>query len=126
MTRSPDEILGYHAHIYCDETTAPVAARLREALAVAVPVEIDKLIGGEVGPHPMSQVPVMFKTDVFQRVVPWLMLNRQGLNILIHPLTEDEYDDHTSNALWLGEAVKLKLDVLRHAGYPAELLPAAT
>jgi len=126
MTRSPDEILGYHAHIYCDESTASVAAKLRETLAAAVPVEIDRLIGGEVGPHPIPQVPVMFKADLFQSVVPWLMLNRQGLNILIHPLTDDEYDDHTGNALWLGEPVKLKLDVLRHAGYPAELLPTAT
>jgi DOPA 4,5-dioxygenase len=124
MTRSPDEILGYHAHIYCDENTVPVATQLRERLAETVRIETGKLIDGEVGPHPMMQIPVMFRTEVFQTVVPWLMLNRQGLNILIHPLTNDEFDDHTGNALWLGNPVWLKLDVLRHDGYPAELLPA--
>jgi aromatic ring-cleaving dioxygenase len=27
------------------------------------------------------------------------MLNREGLDILVHPLSDDEYDDHTANAL---------------------------
>jgi aromatic ring-cleaving dioxygenase len=123
MTGSPDDIQGYHAHIYYDNDTAPIVVRLRETLAKNFLVDIDTLIGGEVGPHPMQQMPVMFRKEAFQHVVPWLMLNRQGLNILVHPLTNDEYDDHTGNALWLGEPVKLKLDTLRHAGYPVELLP---
>ena len=28
----------------------------------------------------------------FQKIVPWLMLNREGLDVLIHPLTENSYD----------------------------------
>ena len=123
MTGSPDEVQGNHAHIYYDGETSSIATKLRETLAADFPVDLDKLVGGQIGPHPMLQIPVMFKKEAFQHVVPWLMLNRQGLNILIHPLTNDEYDDHTINALWLGEPVKLKLDTLRHAGYPAELLP---
>jgi DOPA 4,5-dioxygenase len=39
--------------------------------------------------------------------VPWLMFNRQGLNILIHPLTDDEVEDHTEHAVWLGAPVGL-------------------
>lgn len=123
MFRSTHHVLGYHAHIYCDATTAPLAEKLRQGLAANFTVEIGKLIDGEVGPHPTFQIPIMFRTEAFQQVVPWLMLNRQGLNILIHPLTDDEYDDHTTNALWLGEPVPLKLHALRHAGYAADLLP---
>ena len=47
------------------------------------------------------------------------MLNRQGLDILIHPLTDDEYEDHTANALWLGRPVRLHLGTLPHTGYRA-------
>ena len=42
------------------------------------------------------------------------MLNRAGLNILVHPETTDAYTDHAVNALWLGEKLKLRLDVLRN------------
>jgi DOPA 4,5-dioxygenase len=43
------------------------------------------------------------------------MLNRRGLNILVHPLTGDDYDDHARFALWLGTALPLRLETLRRA-----------
>ena len=56
---------------------------------------------------------VKFDPEEFARIVPWLMLNRGGLNILVHPETTDAYIDHAVNALWLGEKLMLRLDVLR-------------
>jgi len=53
------------------------------------------------------------------------MLNREGLNILVHPLTDDMLDDHTVYALWLGTPITLKLDTMQRKGYSAALLPAA-
>ena len=53
------------------------------------------------------------------------MLNREGLDILVHPLTDDMVDDHTVYALWLGTPIKLKLDTMQRRGYTAALLPAA-
>jgi aromatic ring-cleaving dioxygenase len=55
-----------------------------------------------------------------------LMLNREGLDILVHPLTDDMVDDHTVYALWLGAPVKLKLDTMQRTGYGAELRPATS
>jgi DOPA 4,5-dioxygenase len=52
------------------------------------------------------------------------MLNRDGLDILVHPLTDDMLDDHTVYALWLGTPINLKLDTLQRRGYRAELLPS--
>ena len=40
------------------------------------------------------------------------MLNRDGLDVLIHPLTEDAVEDHSSYAIWLGNPVALKLHTL--------------
>jgi DOPA 4,5-dioxygenase len=54
------------------------------------------------------------------------MFNREGLDVLVHPLTEDMVDDHTIFALWLGTPVALKIDTLKRRGYGTDLLPAAS
>jgi DOPA 4,5-dioxygenase len=42
------------------------------------------------------------------------MVHRAGLDVLVHPLTEDAVADHTDFALWLGTPVALKLHTLPH------------
>jgi DOPA 4,5-dioxygenase len=63
-----------------------------------------------VGPHPQSMYQVAFESAEFSRLVPWLMINRRGLPILVHPETGDNYADHAINALWLGDKLKLRLE----------------
>src|SRR5205807_2078228 len=60
----------------------------------------------------------------FKHIVPWLMQNREELEVLEHPLTDSSYDDHSKNALWLGTPVPMKLDILRPK-YSESLLPSA-
>jgi aromatic ring-cleaving dioxygenase len=116
------ELKGYHAHVYYDQTTRPVAERLRDQLLDRFAVRPGAFSDEPIGPHPISQFNVIFETQEFQNVVPWLMLNREGLDVLVHPLTESSYDDHSKNALWLGTPVPMKLDILRPS-YRPELLP---
>jgi aromatic ring-cleaving dioxygenase len=71
------------------------------------------------GPHPVPQFRFTFTTSQFEKIVPWLMLNRQGLDVLVHPLTDNSYDDHFRYAVWLGAPVALKLDAMR-GSYRAE------
>lgn len=117
------EIIGYHAHVYFTPETKPIADHLRTALATQFALQPGALSDAPRGPHPISQFNTVFRTEEFQTVVPWLMLNRQGLDILIHPLTDDMLDDHTIYAAWLGSPVSLKLDTLQRRGYGADLLP---
>lgn len=124
MTASP-AVYGYHAHVYYDPATRPAAEKLRDTLAAAFPVQLGRFSDDPIGPHPISQFAAIFKNEQFQDVVPWLMLNRQGLNILIHPLTDDMVDDHSVYALWLGEPVAVKLETMQRRGYGTALLPAA-
>jgi len=42
------------------------------------------------------------------------MLNREGLDVLVHPLTKDAVEDHSAYAMWLGNPVELKLHTLPH------------
>ena len=58
---------------------------------------------------------VAFPVTEFPRLVPWLMLNRGGLRILVHPQTGNAYDDHAIHALWLGAPLPLRLDGLRRS-----------
>lgn len=116
---------GYHAHVYFDDATLPVAERLKAALAERFQVEIGPNSGGAVGPHPVPQFQMIFTNEQFAGVLPWLMLNRAGLNILVHPLTNDMVDDHTVYACWLGSPVALTLDHMQRRGYPDALLPKA-
>jgi len=109
----PSTNSGYHAHIYYDAKSRRAAARLRKTIEGTFKVEMGRWRNEPVGPHPQSMYQVKFKNAEFARIVPWLMLNRSGLNILVHPNTSDAYLDHAVNALWLGDKLRLRLNVLR-------------
>jgi len=109
----PAAISCYHAHIYYDDASRQSAARIRAAIERRFKVEMGRWRDEPVGPHPQAMYQVKFNPDEFARIVPWLMLNRAGLNILVHPETSDAYTDHAVNALWLGDKLKLRLDILR-------------
>lgn len=107
-----ERIGGYHAHVYYDPATRPDAERLRRALDERFAVLLGRWHDVPVGPHPISMYQVAFSTAEFARLVPWLMLNRGRLSILVHPLTGDDYEDHAHLALWLGAQQPLLLDRL--------------
>ena len=105
---------GFHAHVYYNAETKAAAASLRDALVEKFKVEGGHLSDEPRGPHPVSQFNVIFETPEFQKIVPWLMLNREGLDVLVHPLTTDAVVDHTDFAIWLGNPVPLRLHTLPH------------
>ena len=109
----PGRIRGFHAHIYYDAGTRPIAEALREAITAQFTTELGRWHDEPVGPHTVSMYQVAFAPEQFGRLVPWLMLNRGGLDILVHPQTGDAYADHTEHAAWLGTKLPLKLSVLR-------------
>jgi len=50
---------------------------------------------------------VAFDVAVFALLIPWLMLNRQELVILIHPNTGNARRDHLKNAFFMGEILQI-------------------
>ena len=107
-------ITGYHAHIYYDPaTTRGIAERVREELGRRFECTLGRWHDNPVGPHPTSMYQVKFPIAEFPRLVPWLMLNRGELVVLVHPLTDDEYEDHAHHAIWLGAKLPLNLEVLK-------------
>jgi aromatic ring-cleaving dioxygenase len=105
--------LGYHAHIYYDPAkTRGVAERVCAGIDAKFAVELDGFRDEPVGPHPIANVLIVFKPDQFEHVVPYLMHNRDGLDVLVHPLTTDAVEDHRGYAIWLGNPVDLLLHKL--------------
>ncbi len=113
MSKPISIISGYHAHVYYNASTKEIAAELRQEIAQKFSVKLGRWHDNEVGPHSDSMYQVAFLTSEFNKLVPWLMLNRQGLDVLVHPETGNDLEDHTKNALWLGNKLDLKLHVFK-------------
>jgi aromatic ring-cleaving dioxygenase len=117
MIKDPAGITAYHAHVYFDSPAArDLAEQLRECVAGKFP---DARLGSwhdkPVGPHTQPMYQILFAADRLSALLPWLMLNRAGLSILVHPESGDDYADHAEHAAWLGPPVPLLLDILKRA-----------
>jgi aromatic ring-cleaving dioxygenase len=113
--RAPDPavIAHYHAHIYYDPAASrDRAERLRERIGAKFPqARLGRWHDEPVGPHPRSMYQVAFPSGMLATFLPWLMLNRDGFTILLHPETGDAYRDHTAHAVWFGAVLPLRLEV---------------
>ena len=110
-----DAIKSYHAHIYYDPATREVAGRVRQQVSDHFLVQMGRWRDEPVGPHCGRCIRSRSTSAVFPTLVPWLMLNRQGLTVLVHPNTDRPRDDHLVQALWMGEVLPIKADVLRES-----------
>jgi aromatic ring-cleaving dioxygenase len=124
MNDQSPRIDGYHAHVYYDSESRATAEQLAKAVTDKFAVELGGFFDEPIGPHPVANLQIIFSAAEFASVVPWLMLNRRGLDVLIHPLTDDSVRDHDTDGAWLGTPVPLKLHVLSRA-YRPQLLPSA-
>ncbi|BDA74687.1 DOPA-dioxygenase-like protein [Rivularia sp. IAM M-261] len=113
MTEHTTAITSFHAHVYYNYKNRDTAARIREKLGANFEVQLGRWRDGPVGPHPQSMYQVAFSLNQFDQVVPWLMLHREGLDVLVHPNTGDAVADHTSYSLWLGDKLQLNTEVLK-------------
>jgi aromatic ring-cleaving dioxygenase len=102
-------IASFHAHVYFDgPAQRERALALREQIGARFSVALGRVHDGPVGPHQRAMYQVAFDVATFGNFVPWLMLNRQGLTVLVHPNTRDERGDHLTRALWMGEILEIR------------------
>ena len=107
-------VTDYHAHIYYDATTRPVAEALRARIAEQFPqARLGSWHDAPVGPHTQAMYQVAFPPELLAEFFPFLLLHRAGLVVLLHPETGNELADHTAHAAWMGAVLPLKLTALR-------------
>ncbi len=110
------KLAGFHAHIYFLTDADRVAARtLREGLhdRFGDLVKLGRWHEKPIGPHRSPMYQVAFSVEAFAEVAPYIMLNRAGLVVLLHPETGDNLADHTEHAAWMGAVLPLKLEIFR-------------
>jgi len=117
---TPQPITGFHVHVYFDPETRATALGVRDGLAERFDVELGRIHNKPMGPHPKSMYQVKFAPGEFGKLVPWLMLNHAGLDVLIHPETGNDVADHTDQALWLGQKLDLNIEFLRRFSKPPD------
>jgi len=113
--KPPALITAYHAHVYyAANETRGRAARLRGRVARKFPrAKLGRWHDELVGPHTQSMYQIAFPRGLLASFVPWLILNRDSLDVLLHPETGDDYRDHTAHACWFGATLSLNVEVLR-------------
>lgn len=105
----------FHIHVYFDLNNKQKACDVYNAMSQSFPSTI--LMGSihdqPIGPHTKPMFSASLISDMmFGPMINWLMFNRQGLSVLVHPISDDDLTDHTEHALWLGQPVALDLNKL--------------
>jgi DOPA 4,5-dioxygenase len=104
-------IESWHAHVYFDAATRDAAWALREVIEgrLGERVRVGRFHERPVGPHPMWSFQLAFEPAELAHVLGWLVLNRGGLDVFLHPNTGDPLTDHRDRALWIGRSYTLDL-----------------
>jgi|TARA_B110000261_G_scaffold156638_1_gene190779 aromatic ring-cleaving dioxygenase len=103
----------YHAHIYFDEQSKALALILCEMIKAKFSLHVGTFHQRLVGPHTRWSCQISFGPQDFEEFIPWLDQHRLYLSILLHPLSGNDYSDHTKYCYWLGEPEPLLLDKLQ-------------
>jgi aromatic ring-cleaving dioxygenase len=116
----PSRITDYHVHVYYDAESRDRAALLREWVESRFPtVRMGRWHDVPVGPHPTAMYQIQFPVELYATLAPFIMMNRMGLTVLLHPESGRPRDDHTLNATWMGEVLTLNTGMLRETDQPA-------
>ena len=108
----PADIKDWHAHVYFDGDTIERARALYSRIESTFPEAVmGRIHEKPVGPHPAWSYQVAFGPDLLAGILPWMVLNRDGLDVFVHPNTGDDLTDHRDRAVFLGRSYPLKLSI---------------
>ncbi|KAI3401508.1 hypothetical protein diail_10942 [Diaporthe ilicicola] len=113
---------GFDIHVYYMQSQLEYARQLYDRIRREFPeLRIYRFWEKPVGPHPYAMFEVnLFTPAQFGAFIPWLVIWRGPLSVLVHPNTEhepgtleweDDLRNHTQRATWLGDKVPLDLSI---------------
>ena len=106
---SHHDIKAFHAHLYyTDEAGVGMAKQVAKVASELFDIRVGHFHLQPVGPHPVWSCQLSFSAETYGSIIPWLMLNRQSLDVFVHPVTGDDYLDHTQGVSWLGQSYILE------------------
>lgn len=129
---SPVEIYSYHVHLLHwqhNQNHTAGALQVRQNFAEAFKSTLGSVCVDDfhndymclfepdkapIGPFLTAQWAVFILPEHFNQVVPWFMQNRNGYDILVHPNSGCELEDHSWWALWGGKPWELDMSAFHH------------
>ena len=103
----------YHAHVYFDQNTLEQARSVCDLAGEMFDVAVGRMHQKPVGPHPFWSCQLAFDAGEFDSLIPWLDQQRGELDVLVHGLTGNDLEDHTTHASWLGEPAELDISIFK-------------
>ncbi len=107
----------WHVHVYFrDDRERTLALTLRSAIRDRFPsAHFGRIHEIAVAFHPAPMFQVALDRVPLGTLLPWLQRHREGLSLLVHPLTGDVVREHREDAIWLGVPLELHETRLRQA-----------
>lgn len=96
--------------------TGPFRSRLTEVIKPVPELRIYTFWDKPIGPHPVAMFEVnLFTPAQFGAFIPWLVIQRGPLSVLIHPNSAPDEDErnHTQRAVWMGDRIPLDLRIFK-------------
>jgi DOPA 4,5-dioxygenase len=116
-------IRSYDVHVYffhTSESSASQARALHSQVKELFPHLLLKFWAAPIGPHGIANFEINLKSPAeLASFLPWIQLRRGSFSVLVHPNTGYPLDDHTVNAMWIGQAQVLDLSVLSNQFDPS-------
>ena len=67
-----------------------------------------------IGPHPIGSFETCCNATSLHAAISFFERNHRKFSVLLHPLTPQQYTDHTERAFWIGQALNLDLHGFTH------------
>lgn len=105
------KINDWHAHLYFPlgdgEKVKPLTERVHSEFGFSIGRIWDK----PVGPHPVGSCQITVPPGKLDEFIPWLIENRRGVDIFLHPNTGNDLKDHTDHVIWVGKSYDLNTEM---------------
>lgn len=115
----------FHAHIYFE--TLKLGNKFRNKIIKVFNeddnLNITNIQGSEnfqdlYSPHDYFTFEVLFTKNIYYDFTVWLQLYRDDkINIMIHPITENLYEDHVIHQYWYGEKINFDYNKFINKSY---------
>lgn len=103
----------YHFHLYFSKEQIATATDLAGQLGEIFKLSVGRVWDRPVGPHPVNSCQITVPKDKFEAVVSWLLVNRLGLDVFIHPEGDNDLIDHRDHIMWIGRSYEINLDIFK-------------
>jgi DOPA 4,5-dioxygenase len=103
----------YHFHLYYLKNQINKAKEITQKIPSIFDVEVGRFWEKPVGPHPIGSCQITVQEKEFHQFLKWMMIGRGDIDVFIHPVTGDNWQDHTQCIMWLGDSHPLNIEFFK-------------